>query len=322
MLRGDMTRRILLACVMTLMSSVAFGQTPTGSGTGAPVTQTGHELNVSLQHYDYVEPGDLNISIHGPKFGGEYTGTFALNNQRHWFAQVNLRATAGNTAYDGWCLPWQIAPSSTSPNGYRLSLGTASPCSESGDTDWYAEGRALAGKDFVGHTWSVSPFAGVGLRYLSNGTTGNPGFRTEDYLYVPLGLTVRTRMSTDRVLGLTLEYDHLIRGWQKTYDSKLGGGTVPATSTAPAFTIGDFTDFAFDQHAGRAMRASAPWQATRRWSIEPYYVRWRVNSSSVSAGSVAFTVNSVTARQTLNAFEPLNTTNEFGVKIGLRFGQR
>ncbi len=97
-----MTRRILLAGVMALMSSVTFGQTPTGPGAGAPVTQPGHELNVSVQHYDYTEPGDLNISIHGPKFGGEYTGTFTLNSQRHRFAQVNLRATGGSAAYDGW----------------------------------------------------------------------------------------------------------------------------------------------------------------------------------------------------------------------------
>jgi len=317
-----MTRRILFVGVMTLMSSVAFGQTSAGPGAGAPVTQPGHELNVSFQHYDYTEPGNLNISIHAPKFGAEYTGTFALSSQRHWFAQVNLRATGATAAYDGWCMPWQITPSNASPNGYRLTLGTASPCSESGDRDWYADGRVLAGKDFVGRTWGVSPFAGVGLRHLSNGTTGNPGFRTDEYLYLPLGMTVRTQASTGHVLGFTVEYDQLLRGWQKTRDSKLGGGVVPATAAAPSFTLGDFTDFSFDQHTGWALRASASYQVTRQWSIEPYYVRWRVSSSPVSSGSVAFTVNSVTARQQLNAFEPLNMTNEFGVKIGLRFGQR
>jgi len=329
-----MTKRILLAGVMTLVSSAAFGQTPSGPGAGAPVTEPGHELNVSLQHYDYTEPGDLNISIHGPKVGAEYTGTFASNSPQHWFAQVNLRATGGRAAYDGWCQPWQITPSSTSPNGYRLTLGSASPCSETGDADWYAEGRVLAGKDFVGQTWGVSPFAGVGLRYLSNGTTGNPGFRTDNYFYVPLGLTVRAKTSSDRVLGLTLEYDHLIRGWQHTHDSKLGGGVVPATATAPSFTLANFTDFAFDQRsgactdspgtcsAGFALRASASYQMTRRWSIEPYYMRWRVSSSPVSSGSVDFTVNSVTVRQQLHAFEPLNMTNELGVKIGVRFGRR
>ena len=48
-------------------------------------------------------------------------------------------------------------PDSTSPNGYALDVGDASPCSESGDKDWYVEARGLVGKDFIGHTWGVSP---------------------------------------------------------------------------------------------------------------------------------------------------------------------
>ena len=36
----------------------------------------------------------------------------------------------------------------------------------------------------------------------------------------------------------------------------------------------------------------------------------------------AYTVGGVTARGQLNAYEPLNTTSEFGVKIALRFGGR
>jgi hypothetical protein len=47
-----------------------------------------------------------------------------------------------------------------------------------------------------------------------------------------------------------------------------------------------------------------------------------VGDSPVSDGSVAYTVNGITARQTLSYYEPLNFTNEFGVKIGLHFGGR
>jgi hypothetical protein len=39
-----------------------------------------------------------------------------------------------------------ITPGKTSPNGYALGIGDPSPCSESGDKDWYGEGRALVGK--------------------------------------------------------------------------------------------------------------------------------------------------------------------------------
>ena len=57
---------------------------------------------------------------------------------------------------------------------------------------------------------------------------------------------------------------------------------------------------------------------TRVW-VEPYYVHWTVKSSPVSDETVSFTVNGVTARETFGAYEPFNTTNEFGVRVGFHF---
>jgi hypothetical protein len=111
----------------------------------------------------------------------------------------------------------------------------------------------------------------------------------------------------------------LIHGWQKTRDSALGGGDVPATTTAPAFTIDGFTDISFSQSGGWALRASAKYPLTRRLSLEPYYVRWSINSSPVNYETATFTVNSVTAREQMGAYEPVNVTNEFGVRLGLHF---
>jgi hypothetical protein len=282
-------------------------------------TPTGHYVNVSLDSYTYVEPGAMGISIHGPKFGGEYTGTVSLSKRQHWFAQVNVRGIMGNVTYTGWCSPWLITPNSASPNGYNLDEGDASPCSETGDKDWYLEGRALVGKDLIGHALALSPYTGLGLRHLSNGTTGTPGYRTDDYLYLPFGATARTELASHRMLSVDLEYDRLLRGWQKTRDSALGGGFVPATATAPAFTIDSFTDVSFAQRGGWALRAGAKCQVTTHWSVEPYYIRWSVSPSPVNDETVAFTVNNVTAHEQLGFYEPLNATNEFGVKLGLHF---
>jgi hypothetical protein len=317
-----MTKSFVLSGVIALTASAAYAQSPAAASSG-PATRMGHEVNVSVQHYNYTEPlgEQIDVRMTAPKVGAEYTGTFALNRRRGWFAQMNARGTGFITNYNGSCRPWQIEPSTTSPNGYRLTLGSTSPCSESSDPDFYLEGRMLAGKDFIGANWAISPFAGVGFRHLSNGTTGNFNFRTDEYLYVPVGATLRTSAGT-HALGFTFEYDRLLRGWQKTRESLLRGGTVPATSTAPAFSIGDFADLSFEQHHGWALRASAAYQLNRSWSIEPYYTRWRVNDSPVSDGSVAYTVNGITARQTLHYYEPLNFTNEFGVKVGLHFGGR
>jgi hypothetical protein len=314
--------------VITLMASQAFAQSP--DSMPAPtrstvtvesdlLTPTGHEVSGGLASYTYREPGTQAISIHGTKFAADYTGTLSLNQGRQWFAQADLRGTVGNAAYDGWCSPFVITPNSASPNGYELDVGSASQCNETGDQDWYLEARALAGKDVIGQQWGWSPYTGVGLRYLSNGTTGASGYRTDDYLYLPLGVTARTSVASHGALSVNVEYDLLIHGWQRTRDSDLGSGVVPATPTAPAFTIDGITDISFSQSGGWALRASAEYPVTRRVSAEPYYVFWHVSSSPVNDETATFTVNSVTAQEQLGAYEPHNVTSEFGVRLGFHF---
>jgi hypothetical protein len=318
----------LVTGVMTLLASSALAQTPDSTAPAfrptAVVdaslgTPTGHDVGAGLASYTYREPGAQAISIHGAKFSGDYTGALSLGKARRWFAQAQLRANVGSTAYDGWCSPFLVTPNGASPNGYELDIGNPSPCTETGDRDWYVEARALAGRDLIGQRWAWSPYTGLGLRHLSNGTTGVAGYRTDDYLYLPAGVTARTHVAARGVLSVNLEFDVLIHGWQKTRDSDLGGGDVPATPTAPAFTIVGFTDIAFSQSRGWALRASAKYPATGRWSLEPYYVRWDVNASPVNYETVTFTVNNVTAREQLGAYEPFNITNEFGVKLHLHF---
>jgi hypothetical protein len=324
-------KALFLAGVVALISSRAVAQTtesvftPSAQPRGPAAvdnrltTQTGHEVNVSVGSYTYTEPGAQSISIHGAKIGGEYTGTLALNRRRHWFAQADVRGTAGNATYDGWCSPFLITPNSTSPNGYELDLGDASPCTETGDKDWYLEARSLAGKEFIGHKWGLLPEAGVGFRHLSNGTTGVAGYRTDDYLYLPFGVTARTGVASHSALSINLEYDRLLHGWQNTHDSQLGGGDIAATPTAPAFTIDGFSDVSFAQHEGWALRASAKYQVTRHWSMEPSYIHWNVSASLTNQETVTFTVNHLTAREQLYAYEPLNVTNEFFVRLGFHF---
>ena len=323
-------KRLLVAAVVALIPSRALAQapgsssppsvqSPSAASEASLATPAGHEIDFSLAHYDYVEPGELRISIHGAKVGGEYMGTLLLNRRQHWFFQANALGTIGSVTYDGWCSPWLIAPNSDSPNGYELDIGDASGCSESGDRDGYVEARALVGKDFLGQTLAFSPRTGLGVRHLSNGTTGVAGYRTDTYLYLPLGVEARTRVASRSLLGFNLEYDRLLHGWQKTRDSELGGGDVPATTTTPAFTIDGFSDLSFAQSSGWAVRASATYRAANGWSVEPYYLRWSVGASPLSYETATFTVNNITAQEQLGAYEPTNTTNEFGVKLGFRF---
>jgi len=324
-------KKLLVVGSIAFIPSQAFAQTSGSTSTRSTrspdaaevdaslATQAGNEVNFAVSGYNYVEPGDTSISIHGPKFGSVYTGTMSLNPGQHWFLQADARGLFGSTTYDGWCSPFLITPDRTSPNGYALDTGDPSPCSESGDKDWYVEGRALVGKDFIGHKWGWSPDIGLGIRRLSNGTAGVARYRTDDYLYLPVGVTARTIVASHNALSFNLEYDHLLHGWQKTHDSQLGGGDVPATRIAPAFTIEGFSDISFEQPSGWALRARAKYQMTRQWSVEPEYIHWNVSASPVSYETATFTVNGITVRQQLGAYEPLNRTNEFVVKLGFHF---
>lgn len=307
-------KTLVLAGLIALSSSRAFAQE-----SDSLATPTGHEVSGSVGSYTYAEPSAQSISIHGLKIGGEYAGTLSLDKRRHWFARGDVRSTVGNTTYDGWCSPFLITPDSTSPNGYALDVGDASPCSENGDRDWYLEARGLVGKDFIAHAWGLSPQTGLGVRHLSNGLTGVAGYRTDNYLYVPFGVTARTEVASRRVVSFDVEYDRLLHGWQETRDSQLGGGDIPATPTAPAFTIDGFSDVSFAQHQGWALRAGAKYPLTRHWSVEPSYIHWSVSASPVNFESVAFTVNNITAEEDLGAYEPVNHTNEFFVRLGFHF---
>ena len=109
-------KRFVVVGALALLPVRLFAQTSSAQTDAPPTTLAGHQLTFSLGAYDYVEPGDTAISIHGLKFGGEYAGTFLLSARHRWFAQANVRGSIGKTDYDGWCAPWFITPDRSSPN--------------------------------------------------------------------------------------------------------------------------------------------------------------------------------------------------------------
>ena len=184
----------------------------------------------------------------------------------------------------------------------------------------YLEGRVLAGKDFIGQTWAWSLHTGLGVRHLSNGTTGTAGYRTDDYLYLPLGVTARTRIASQQCAQRQPGTRFLsFTAGNTTRGSALGGATFPRRRPRRLSRFDGFSDVSFSQSGGWAFRAGAKYQVTRRWSVEPFYIHWNVSASPPNDQTVTFTVNRVTAHERIGFFEPLNTTDEFGVKLGLHF---
>jgi hypothetical protein len=99
----------------------------------------------------------------------------------------------------------------------------------------------------------------------------------------------------------------------------LGSGFIPATATAPGFTIDGITDISFSQSSGWALRASVKYPLNRRISLEPSFIHWNISSSPVNTETATFTVNGVSAQEQFGAYEPQNMTNEFVVKLGFTF---
>ncbi len=240
-------------------------------------TLPGREAGVSASYYEYREPS-LAVTEKGAKIGVDFA--FTATPGGDWFVRGDGRLAHGRNDYTG--------------------SGT-----KDGNPDWYAELRGTAGKDFDNGSYTLSPYLGLGYRFLANdlrGTTssGAVGYhRVSQYLYVPAGLTHRLGLASGARLSSTLEFDFLARGWQKSYLSNV------------STLVPDQTN---EQHGGYGIRASMYYEK-ENWSIGPWLQYWSINQSATTSVTVTALGNTF-ARV---FFEPRNKTTEIGLRVGYRF---
>ena len=255
------------ACLLTPLSTLA-------QGVGL-ATKTGNEIGVTVSDYKYTEPG--NMSIKATKVGFDYSGTYAIGSEwpsrsTGWFLRGDLRYATGKGDY------------SSSISGTLDKR-----------PDWYYEIRGLVGKDFAFGDYSLSPYAGLGHRYLFNdlrglSSTGALGYRRKsNYTTLPVGVIHRTNLANQAQLLTTVEYSYLIRGRQ---DATLSDAN-PATP-----------DFSGTQRRGYGLRLGAM-LGFGTWSVGPSLILWRINESD-KISTPAFS-------------EPRNNTYELGVKAVYNF---
>lgn len=258
---------VLFALAVMLVASMARAD------SNPLASQTGINLGLSLSSYQYRE-GDV-MSLTGTKFGLELRGTKTL--QQLFFVRGDLRYTLGQVDYSG-----------TGSSG--------------GHQDWYLETRGLVGKDWAIRAALVSPYIGLGYRYLANDLrgftdTGAVGYRREsNYLYLPVGVSYRIKLGEQARLVTELEYDHLISGKQITRLSDVGQG------------YGDVTN---NQSSGNGLKLSVMYEK-KNWSLGPYLHHWNIGQSDT-----AIVYQNGTPVGT--AWEPKNDTVEFGIKAGQQF---
>ena len=250
-----------LACCLTALPALAQ--------SAELATKTGNEIGVTVSGYKYTEPG--NMSIKATKFGFDYSGTYAIgsewpNRSNGWFLRGDLRFATGKGDYS---------------SGLSGTLNDR--------PDWYYEIRGLIGKDFHFGDYTLSPYAGLGYRYLFNDlrgvtSTGARGYRREsNYYTLPVGVTHKMNLANQAQLLTTVEYSYLIRGRQDSRLSDDSPGTPDVSNT---------------QRSGYGLRLGAMVRFAT-WSVGPSLTWWRIKESD---------------RANAGFFEPRNNTYEFGVK--------
>ena len=188
----------------------------------------------------------------------------------------------------------------TGPDTYSGSLGALVI------PKYYYNLRLSIGKDIVYDSYVLSPYIGLGYRFLSQSggglftATGNYFYdRQSTYNYIPLGLKRRIALADGATLETTVEYDYLISAnqYQGLSAANNGGG----------FT--DATNINNKQNTGYGLNASLMYRRPDGWSFGPYWKYWNIDVSEAATYSAS--AQPVTERA--------NTTDEFGFKAMYKF---
>jgi hypothetical protein len=257
-----------IAALLLAASSAATAQEP----RDPLATRPGWELGGQVAYYDYREPNVAELD--GYRLGAVAAWTVV---DRAAFAKLDLRASYG-------------------PLDYRGS-GTMS-----GVPDLILETRILVGFDLIGQGASLSPYAGWGYRFLYDdlrgySSTNAKGYRRySNYVYVPIGLTMRLSLGGGWSLVPTLEADVFMYGKQNTKLSDFN----PAVD-----------DVSNRQDTGRGHRVSIMFERDS-WAFGAWNNYWHIDDSQCVPPQV---VNGVCQ----GAHEPQNYTREYGLELRYRF---
>ena len=263
-------KTILTAVLIAAVSGAAVAQETTEPNP--LLNRRGWEAGGQVSSYRYEEPNFMKLS--GGRIGG--VGAYTFTFPSRVYLRIDGRASYG-----------------------LLEYGSAGSGTQNDIPDFTTEARIVVGWDYLaGEGVALSPYIGLGYRYLYNDlsgytSTGAVGYeRYSHYLYVPVGITLRFRAAERLVIAPTLEYDWFLRGRQESMLSDTGSGNSDATNT---------------QTDGYGYRAYLMFE-TRRWSLGPYMHYWKIKASDLDQ----------IAPNTF-AFEPRNTTREYGVEFRWRF---
>jgi outer membrane protein with beta-barrel domain len=259
--------------VLALLAAIAAPAVAQDTAPRDPLlTRPGWEVGGQVSKYNYEEPDFMQLE--GERIG--VIGAYSFTTPNLVYGRIDGRVSYGKLDYES------------------VGTGTSSDV-----PDWIAEVRGVIGRDYrVGERTALSPYIGLGYRYLYNdlrgySSTGAVGYRRySEYWYVPIGLTMRMRTGAQWVFAPTVEYDAFIGGKQTSKLSDTGLGFNDATNR---------------QDEGRGYRVYLMLEG-ERWAFGPWLHYWNIKDSDVVPIGGGF-----------GGLEPANWTREYGLELRYRF---
>lgn len=272
-LEGDRDMKGKIVLTAALLAAVDPAAAQALEQPNPLLTRPGWEVGGQVARYHYEEPDFAKVA--GNRGGA--VGAYTFTTPSRVYNRIDGRVSYGSLKYEG--------------------SGT-----QDGIPDWITEVRAVIGKDFlVGDNVAVSPYIGLGYRYLYNdlrgysvvGNTVYVGYRRySHYAYAPIGLTVRMKTGDQWIFAPTVEYDAFLGGRQYSKLTDTGIG---------------YSDASNRQKDGRGYRVYLMAEHGQ-WSFGPWLHYWNIKDSDIVPIGLG------TA-----AIEPANWTREYGLELRYRF---
>ena len=290
---GAVMNTLKKSLAIALMGCSSFAMSQTAQDNLK--TKSINEIGLTVSSYKYTEPNltdfagtSMSVTMKAVNVGVEYLGTLALSDD--WYLLGEADYNNGSVNYTG--------------------TGTINNIPQ-----FYYNFKGAVGYDFAFDDFVLSPYAGIGYRFLSQsggGMTGSSGAgfydRQSTYNYIPIGVIHRMAVNDNKAtLVTTLEYDYLISGNQYSGLSSVNG-------TKNGVTYAGVPNVNNSQNSGYGLNLSVMYKEDV-WGVGPYLKYWNISQSDTAYGN--FTKNGVAYRG--GVYEPANNTVEYGVKAIYRF---
>ena len=257
--------------------------------------QNSFEIDYEVSSYTYKEPHmAYPISLKGTKQG--FSAVYKRYNL--WqteipnsnFILLEMRYMTGDNTYNGWL----------------SSGGIYVPTEANNIADYYWEGALKAGRlIYSKENFNIEGSLGIGYRNLRDHLEdmGLGGYlRKSTYIYMPVDMAFKYQLNNRFNLALKTEFDFLVSGQQYS-------GPIVGYESMGVYN---------SQEQGYGLRASLKLSATAGFAeffIEPFWRYWQIQNSDEAEQYIK--IGGTWYEQVV--YEPFNTTQEYGVKVGVKF---